>query len=249
MRARSSRGGERRATWLSELVVARVLRADPVASAGCRRDRSYRAGVRSELALRATTASASQRGAKAAPGIPIVDAAMRELDTTGYMHNRLRMVAASFLVKDLLVRLALGRALLRRQADRLRPRVEQRRLAVGGVHRLRRAAVLPHLQSGRRSRSASIPTALHPALRVRSFARLDGRDIHAPWKLRWKCSGHGVSWSAAIIRRRSSTTPRRARCGTRDVQGGSRLIAICACSGQRASSERGGPPLTPFSRG
>ncbi len=36
-------------------------------------------------------------------GYPIVDAAMRELRTTGYMHNRLRMVAASFLVKDLLV--------------------------------------------------------------------------------------------------------------------------------------------------
>lgn len=35
-------------------------------------------------------------------GYPLVDAAMRELDTTGFMHNRLRMVAASFLVKDLL---------------------------------------------------------------------------------------------------------------------------------------------------
>lgn len=36
-------------------------------------------------------------------GYPLVDAAMRQLNTTGYMHNRLRMVAASFLVKDLLV--------------------------------------------------------------------------------------------------------------------------------------------------
>jgi deoxyribodipyrimidine photo-lyase len=36
-------------------------------------------------------------------GYPIVDAAMRQLNTTGYMHNRLRMIAASFLVKDLLV--------------------------------------------------------------------------------------------------------------------------------------------------
>lgn len=34
-------------------------------------------------------------------GYPLVDAAMRQLNTTGYMHNRLRMVAASFLVKDL----------------------------------------------------------------------------------------------------------------------------------------------------
>ena len=36
-------------------------------------------------------------------GYPIVDAAMRQLNTTGWMHNRLRMVVASFLVKDLLI--------------------------------------------------------------------------------------------------------------------------------------------------
>jgi deoxyribodipyrimidine photo-lyase len=34
-------------------------------------------------------------------GYPIVDAAMAQLNQTGYMHNRLRMVAGSFLVKDL----------------------------------------------------------------------------------------------------------------------------------------------------
>ena len=34
-------------------------------------------------------------------GFPIVDAAMRELNTTGYMHNRCRMIVASFLSKDL----------------------------------------------------------------------------------------------------------------------------------------------------
>ena len=36
-------------------------------------------------------------------GYPIVDAAMRQLAQTGYMHNRLRMIVASFLVKDLLI--------------------------------------------------------------------------------------------------------------------------------------------------
>ena len=34
-------------------------------------------------------------------GFPIVDAGIRELNATGFMHNRLRMIAASFLVKDL----------------------------------------------------------------------------------------------------------------------------------------------------
>lgn len=36
-------------------------------------------------------------------GYPFVDAAMRELETTGWMHNRARMVTASFLCKDLLI--------------------------------------------------------------------------------------------------------------------------------------------------
>ena len=36
-------------------------------------------------------------------GYPIVDAGMRELNATGFMHNRVRMISASFLSKDLLI--------------------------------------------------------------------------------------------------------------------------------------------------
>ncbi len=36
-------------------------------------------------------------------GYPLIDAAMRQINSTGFMHNRLRMVVACFLVKDLLV--------------------------------------------------------------------------------------------------------------------------------------------------
>ena len=36
-------------------------------------------------------------------GVPIVDACMRELNSTGYMHNRGRMAVASFLIKTLLI--------------------------------------------------------------------------------------------------------------------------------------------------
>lgn len=41
-------------------------------------------------------------------GIPLVDAAMRCLNATGFMHNRLRMVTAMFLTKDLLIDWRLG---------------------------------------------------------------------------------------------------------------------------------------------
>ena len=40
---------------------------------------------------------------KGKTGYPIVDAGMRQLNETGYMHNRVRMVTASFLVKHLLI--------------------------------------------------------------------------------------------------------------------------------------------------
>ncbi len=36
-------------------------------------------------------------------GVPIVDAAMRQLKAIGWMHNRARMIVASYLVKDLLI--------------------------------------------------------------------------------------------------------------------------------------------------
>jgi len=47
---------------------------------------------------------------KGRTGVPLVDAGMRELWHTGYMHNRVRMVTASFLIKNLLVDWRLGEA-------------------------------------------------------------------------------------------------------------------------------------------
>lgn len=46
---------------------------------------------------------ALHRWQKGQTGIPIVDAGMRQLWQTGYMHNRLRMITASFLVKNLMI--------------------------------------------------------------------------------------------------------------------------------------------------
>jgi deoxyribodipyrimidine photo-lyase len=54
-----------------------------------------------------TLLQAWQRGQT---GYPIVDAGMRELWTTGWQHNRVRMITASFLVKHLLQPWQLGEA-------------------------------------------------------------------------------------------------------------------------------------------
>jgi len=48
-------------------------------------------------------------------GYPIVDAGMRELNATGYMHNRLRMITASFLSKHLLIDWRWGEAYFARK--------------------------------------------------------------------------------------------------------------------------------------
>jgi len=48
-------------------------------------------------------------------GYPIVDAGMRELNTTGHMHNRVRMIVASFLTKHLLIDWRWGEAYFARK--------------------------------------------------------------------------------------------------------------------------------------
>lgn len=54
---------------------------------------------------------------EARTGYPLVDAAMRQINGTGYMHNRLRMVSASFLVKDLQVDWRWGERYFARQLN------------------------------------------------------------------------------------------------------------------------------------
>jgi deoxyribodipyrimidine photo-lyase len=91
-------GSEGAATWLSELAwrdfYFMVLATRPDVVGHCFH-RQYDA-------LRFDDDEALWRAwCEGRTGYPLVDAAMRQLNQTGYMHNRLRMVAASFLVKDL----------------------------------------------------------------------------------------------------------------------------------------------------
>jgi deoxyribodipyrimidine photo-lyase len=55
------------------------------------------------------------RWCKGETGIPMVDAGMRQLNQTGYMHNRLRMIVAGFLTKNLLIDWRWGEAYFARK--------------------------------------------------------------------------------------------------------------------------------------
>jgi deoxyribodipyrimidine photo-lyase len=86
--------------WLSELIwrefYLAIMRHVPrVLGESFRKDLSNVAWSNSEQLFQAWCAGRT--------GYPLVDAAMRELATTGWLHNRARMIAASFLVKDLLI--------------------------------------------------------------------------------------------------------------------------------------------------
>ena len=94
-------GGSGAAVWLSELIwrdfYFMILYQHPHV-VGSAFKPAYDAIVWEKGAL---AQSHFQAWCDGTTGYPLVDAGMRQLNQTGYMHNRLRMVTASFLIKDL----------------------------------------------------------------------------------------------------------------------------------------------------
>lgn len=99
--ARNPEGAEGASTWLSELIwrdfYMQILHHHPhVVSRSFRPEYDRIQWHEGDEANAWFAAWCEGR-----TGYPIVDAGMRQLNATGYMHNRLRMVVASFLTKDL----------------------------------------------------------------------------------------------------------------------------------------------------
>ena len=94
-------GNEGAATWLNELIwrdfYAQILANFPHAASSAFKPEydaiAWEQGEKAEALF--------QAWCEGRTGYPLVDAAMAQINQTGYMHNRLRMVTASFLVKDL----------------------------------------------------------------------------------------------------------------------------------------------------
>jgi deoxyribodipyrimidine photo-lyase len=99
--ARQKKGDAGAATWLSELIwrdfYAQILSNFPhVATDAFKPEYDAIQWEDGDKAKKLFAAWCEGR-----TGYPLVDAAMAQINQTGYMHNRLRMVTASFLIKDL----------------------------------------------------------------------------------------------------------------------------------------------------
>jgi len=98
---RLGEGGSGAAVWLSELIwrdfYFMILHHHPHVA-----ERAFKpAFERIEWEQGDTADTLFNTWCKGQTGYPLVDAAMAQLNQTGFMHNRLRMVTASFLIKDL----------------------------------------------------------------------------------------------------------------------------------------------------
>ena len=113
-------------------------------------------------------------------GYPVVDAGMRELASTGAMHNRVRMITASFLVKDLLIDWRLGERHFRHLlADGDVPQNAGNWQWVAGTGP--DAAPFFRIFNPVTQSRAHDPEGRYLRRWVPELAGLDDKAIHAPW--------------------------------------------------------------------
>lgn len=115
-------------------------------------------------------------------GFPIVDAGMRELWTTGWMHNRVRMIVASFLTKDLLMPWQIGAkwfwdTLV--DADLANNTLGWQWTAGCGADAAPFFRIFNPVSQGRKFD----PEGDYVRRWVPELASLDGESIHDPWKV------------------------------------------------------------------
>ena len=125
-------------------------------------------------------------------GYPLVDAGIRQLLASGWMHNRVRMVVASFLVKDLLVPWQHGARFFWEQlidADLANNTLGWQWVAGSGADAAPFFRVFNPVLQGRRYD----PAGAYVRRWVPEIAGLPDRFVHAPWIAPdWVLSGAGV---------------------------------------------------------
>jgi len=124
-------------------------------------------------------------------GYPIVDAGMRQLLVEGWMHGRVRMIAASFLVKDLGVDWRIGERHFRRllvDADPAQNVGNWQWVAGTGADAAPYFRIMNPITQSRRFD----PDGAYIRRYVPELAALDGPGIHAPWERPLETAAAGV---------------------------------------------------------
>ena len=124
-------------------------------------------------------------------GVPVVDAAMRQLKEIGWMHNRARMIVASYLVKDLLIDWRWGEKYFMEQlldGDQAANNGGWQWVAGTGTDAAPYFRIFnPILQSAKFDPQGEYIRHWVPELR-----EVDRKDIHAPWEKGIKVKGYPV---------------------------------------------------------
>jgi len=176
----SGAGGTGASVWLSELIwrdfYAMVLSQNPHVV-----ERSFKPAfdaVEWETGAEADALFAAW--CEGRTGYPLVDAAMLQLNQTGFMHNRLRMVTASFLTKDLGIDWRRGERYFARQLNDYELASNnggwQWAASTGCDAQPWFRIFNPVTQSTRFDARGEFIRRYLPQL-----AKLDGKQIHAPW--------------------------------------------------------------------
>jgi len=122
-------------------------------------------------------------------GVPVVDAAMRQLKEIGWMHNRARMIVASYLVKDLLIDWRWGEAWFMENLLDGDPAANNggwQWTAGTGTDAAPYFRIFnPVLQSAKFDSNGEYIRKWVPELRD-----VDAKDIHAPWEKGIKVKGY-----------------------------------------------------------
>ncbi|MBN9452855.1 MAG: deoxyribodipyrimidine photo-lyase [Bosea sp.] len=124
---------------------------------------------------------ALRRWQRGQAGIPLVDAGMRELWTTGWMHNRVRMVVASFLIKHLLQDWRAGEAWFWDtlvDADAANNAASWQWVAGSGADASPYFRIFNPVTQG----ETHDPGGAYVRQWVPELAGLSDKDIHQPWK-------------------------------------------------------------------
>ena len=115
-------------------------------------------------------------------GYPVVDAGMRELWTTGYMHNRVRMITASFLIKHLLYDWRIGEQWFWDclcDADPANNTLNWQWVAGSGADAAPFFRIFNPVTQGEKFD----PHGEYVRRHVPELGKIEGKAIHAPWTL------------------------------------------------------------------